>query len=202
MSRERPTFLRFSFVFPLRRRFFRDMFICQSLPATWEPECEMAQDARSVEDQLMRQKMKKTRPLSRGNVLSRDDIRALGDVFRAYPAIQAVYLFGSIGAGKAHCTSDLDLAIVCRGRTLRGKKLALLTDLACCGFCDVDLVFLDTEDIVLKYEAVRQNRVIYSTPDFNRGSMYSKVVREYLDFAPYLKVQREVYKRRIEQRVH
>ena len=136
----------------------------------------------------MREKMKKTRALSRGNVLSRDDIRALGDVFRTYPAIQAVYLFGSIGAGKAHYTSDLDLAIVCRDRTLRGKKLTLLTDLARCGFCDVDLVFLDTDDIVLKYEAVRQNRL-----------MYSIVVREYLDFAPYLKAQREAYKRRIER---
>ena len=95
----------------------------------------------------MREKVKKTRP--RGGVLSHDDIRALGDVFRTYPAIHAVYLFGSIGAAKAHHTSDLDLAIVCRSKTLRGKKLALLTDLARSGFCDVDLVFLDTEDIVL-----------------------------------------------------
>jgi len=172
------------------------LIICNTLVFR---KTEIAQDERSVEDQLMREKVKKTRPLSKGSVLSRDDIRALGDVFRTYPAIQAVYLFGSIGAGKAHHTSDLDLAIVCRSKTLRGKKLALLTDLARCGFCDVDLVFLDTKDIVLKYEAVRQNRLVYSTPNFNRGSMYSKVVREYLDFAPYLKVQREAYKRRIER---
>lgn len=64
--------------------------------------------------------MKKIRIISRGNDLSHDDIRALGDVFRTYPAIQGVYVFGSSG----------------------------------------------TEDIVLKYEAMRQNRLIYATQDF------------------------------------
>lgn len=137
--------------------------------------------------------------MSRGKDLSRDDIRALQDVFQRYPAIQAVYVFGSIGSGKTHPGSDLDLAIVPRTITLKEKKLLILTDLARRGFCDVDLVFLDTKDIVLKYEAVRQNRLIYSTSDFDRGSMYSKVIRQYLDFEPYLKTQRKAYKRRIER---
>ena len=140
-----------------------------------------------------------TNAMSRGKDLSRDDVRALKDVFQRYPAIQAVYVFGSIGSGKMHTESDLDLAIVSRSMTLKEKKLQLLTDLASLGFCDVDLVFLDTEDIVLKYEAVRQNRLIYATLDFDRGSMYSKVVRQYLDFAPYLETQRKAYKRRIER---
>lgn len=135
--------------------------------------------------------------MSRGKDLSRDDIRALGDVFQRYPAIQAVYVFGSIGSGKTHQGSDLDLAIVPRTMTLKKKKLLILTDLARCGFCDVDLVFLDTKDIVLKYEAIRQNRIIYAAHDFDRGSMYSRVIRQYLDFAPYLETQRKAYKRRI-----
>ena len=137
--------------------------------------------------------------ISRGKDLSHYDIKALKDVFQRYSAIQAVYVFGSIGSGKMHTESDLDLAIVSRSMTLKEKKLQLLTDLASLGFCDVDLVFLDTEDIVLKYEAVRQNRLIYATHDFDRGSMYSKVVRQYLDFAPYLETQRKAYKRRIER---
>jgi hypothetical protein len=49
-----------------------------------------------------------------------------------------------------HQESDLDLAIVSPSMTLKEKKLQLLTDLARRGFCDVDLVFLDTKDIVLK----------------------------------------------------
>jgi predicted nucleotidyltransferase len=137
--------------------------------------------------------------MSGGKDLSRDDIRTLEDVFRRYPAIQAVYVFGSTGSGKTHQGSDLDLAIVSRSMTLKDKKLALLTDLARCGFCDVDLVFLDPKDIVLKYEAIRQNRLIYAANDFDRGSMYSRVIRQYLDFAPYLETQRKAYKRRIER---
>lgn len=134
-----------------------------------------------------------------GKDLSREDIKALKDVFRRYPAIQAVYVFGSIGSGKTHQGSDLDLAIVSPSKTLKEKKLRLLTDLACQGFCDVDLFFLDTKDIVLKYEAIRQNHLIYATQNFDRGSMYSKVIRQYLDFEPYLKTQRKAYKRRIER---
>jgi len=118
-------------------------------------------------------------------------------VFEKYSDIQAVYLFGSVASGQMHRESDLDLGIVPRNKSLRQKRLAILTDLARRGFCNVDLVFLDTDDIVLKYEVVRLNRVLYQTEDFDRGAMYSKVVRQYLDFRPYLEIQREAYKRRI-----
>jgi hypothetical protein len=36
----------------------------------------------------------------------------------------------------------------------------MLTDLAARGFCEVDLVILDVDDIVLKHEAVRLNHVV------------------------------------------
>ena len=125
------------------------------------------------------------------------DIGALSEVFNQFPDVQAAFLFGSLAKGKIHAESDLDLAIVPRHSSVREKRLDLLTELARCGFCNVDLVFLDTDDIILKYEAVRQNRLIYQADDFNRGGMYSLIVRQYLDFLPYLKVQREAYKRRI-----
>jgi len=125
------------------------------------------------------------------------DLQLLPEVFRRYPDVQAVYLFGSLAAGNVHGESDLDLAVVPCHSSVRAKKLDILADLARCGFCNVDLVFLDTDDIVLKYEAVRQNRLVYQAEDFDRGAMYSRVVRQYLDFLPYLRVQREAYKRRI-----
>ncbi|MCD5417267.1 nucleotidyltransferase domain-containing protein [Candidatus Bipolaricaulota bacterium] len=125
------------------------------------------------------------------------DLEKLSVVFRRYPEIQAVYVFGSVALGKAHRESDLDLSIVSRDNTFRRRKLDLLAELARQGFCNVDLVFLDTEDIVLQYEAIRQNQVIYSTEDFDRGSFYSEVVRRYLDFQPYLRVQRDAYKQRL-----
>jgi len=128
---------------------------------------------------------------------SQEDLDALARVFQKYPEVRAVYLFGSAAEGRMHRESDLDLAVVPRSPAARARRLDMLTDLARAGFCNVDLVFLDTDDIVLKYEAVRLNQVVYQTEEFDRGEMYSRVVRQYLDFLPYLQVQREAYKRRI-----
>ncbi len=120
----------------------------------------------------------------------------LAPVFRRYPDVLAVYLFGSAAAGRMRPDSDIDLAVVPRTPALRRRKLDLLADLVKAGFCNVDLVFLDTDDVVLKHEAVRLNRVVYQTDDFDRGEMFARVLGEYQDFLPHLKVQREAYKRR------
>jgi predicted nucleotidyltransferase len=125
------------------------------------------------------------------------DIHVLSRVFKSYPDIQAVYVFGSSASGCTHAESDLDLAVVPRDSQILPRKLDILVDLARVGFCDVDLVFLSTDDIVLKYEAVRHNRLVYQVEGFDRGAYYSQVVRQYLDFLPYLEVQREAYRRRI-----
>ncbi|HLC17225.1 MAG TPA: nucleotidyltransferase domain-containing protein [Thermodesulfovibrionia bacterium] len=93
--------------------------------------------------------------------------------------------------------SDLDLAIYTQSESFSARKLDILHDLARFGFCKVDLVFLDQADIILQYEAVRQNMVVYHTESFNRGTTYSNIVRKYLDFLPYLEVQRKAYKKRI-----
>jgi len=125
------------------------------------------------------------------------NLTILPELFRQYPDIQAVYLFGSFSSGKTHSESDLDLAIIPSSREIHQRRLDLLADLARQGFENVDLVFLDTDDIVLKFEAIHQNRLIYQREDFDRGSTFSLVIRQYFDFLPYLNVQREAYKRRI-----
>jgi len=121
----------------------------------------------------------------------------LQSIFKKYSDIEAVYIFGSTASGKRHQDSDIDLAIVPASKELREKKLSILTDLARVGFCNVDLVFLDTDDVVLKYEAIRKNNLIYKKEGFDRGALYSKIVRQYLDFLPYLNVQRQAYKKRL-----
>ena len=125
------------------------------------------------------------------------DIKLLKKVFKDYPEIEAVYLFGSAATGKLHRESDIDLALYPDSPKLREKKLEMLTELARLGFCNVDLVFMDKNDIVLQYEAVRQNIVVYQAPGFDRGATYSKIVRQYLDFYPHLTVQRNAYKKRV-----
>lgn len=123
-------------------------------------------------------------------------LKQLDNIFRKYPDIQAVYLFGSTASGKADAESDLDLAILPRNSSLREQKLDILTDLAREGFCDVDLVFLDTDAVVIKFESIHQNRLLYCAKDFDTNAFFSLTLRQYFDSAPYLKTQREAYKRR------
>ncbi|MGD8406341.1 MAG: nucleotidyltransferase domain-containing protein [Anaerolineales bacterium] len=125
------------------------------------------------------------------------ELARLEKVFKKYPGIQAVYLFGSTASGRTHMESDLDLAILPEKSSLRGQKLDILTDLAREGFSDVDLVFLDTKDVVIKFESVHQNRLLYCVKDFDANAFFSLVLRQYFDFAPYLKIQREAYKQRV-----
>ncbi len=125
------------------------------------------------------------------------DLSLLPDIFKKYSGIQAVYLFGSAAAGKTHAESDLDLAIVPDDSSLRSERLELLTELARRGFSNVDLVFLDTNDVVLKFEAVHRNHLLYCKSDFDASNFFSLTLRQYFDFLPYLKIQREAYKRRV-----
>jgi len=124
------------------------------------------------------------------------DLSILGNVFRKFPGVQAVYAFGSVAGGSAGPESDLDLAVVPGNRHCRERKLDILHELAKHGFCNVDLVFLDTNDIVLKFEAVRMGLLVYAKDDFHNGSYYSEILRKYFDFSHYLEIQRMSYKER------
>jgi hypothetical protein len=126
----------------------------------------------------------------------------LPEIFKKYPEIQAVYLFGSVASGTANAQSDIDLAILPRAASLREKKLDVLADLTARGFNNIDIIFLDVRDIVARFEAIRQNRLIYCAPDFDAGSFFSLTIRQYFDFLPYLNIQREAYKQRILQNDH
>lgn len=125
-----------------------------------------------------------------------EEIERLREVFLEIPWIEAVYLFGSKarpgGAGR-----DLDFAVLPADAHTGQQKLELLGELTAAGFDAVDLAFLDEEDFFLRFEAVRPNCVLYQSKGFDRGSFYSKVIRQYLDFQPYLKRQLEAAKRRL-----
>ncbi|NOX60752.1 MAG: nucleotidyltransferase domain-containing protein [Chloroflexi bacterium] len=125
------------------------------------------------------------------------DLGGLENVFSKFADIQAVYLFGSVAEGRTHYESDIDLAVVPREDARPLNKLDILAELARAGFCSVDLVILDTKDIVLKHEAVRLNRLVYRTDDFDATAFFSKVIREYLDFLPYLQLFNEAYKEKV-----
>ncbi len=129
--------------------------------------------------------------------LTVEQLTQLQAIFSRFPTVWAVYLFGSVAEGRTHAESDLDLAVVPRPDCQPPDVLDLLTELARQGFDNIDLVLLSGDDLLLAYEAVRHNQVLYATDDFDRGSFFSKVIREFLDFLPYLEVQNRYYKERM-----
>ena len=57
-------------------------------------------------------------------------------------------------AGRVHTEIDLKLAVLCDGNRLPNAKFDILAKLAEAGFCNVDMVFLPENNIVLRYEAI------------------------------------------------
>ena len=130
-------------------------------------------------------------------MLTPEQIQSLRAAFSRFPSVWAVYLFGSYAEGRAHAESDLDLAIVPRLDRPLPDLLDLLTELTRLGFDNLDLVLLKGDDLVLAHEAVRLNCLIYAAADFDRDSYFSRIIREYLDFLPYLAVQNQYFKERM-----
>jgi hypothetical protein len=127
-----------------------------------------------------------------------DELKAaIAPIPYRFPAIEAGYLFGSHAHGIAHANSDLDLALVGEASAIAAIKLDVLADLTSAGFDRVDLVCLDDSDLVLAFEAVSANCPIFRRQGFDRGSYFSRVLREYFDFEPYLRIHREALKERL-----
>ena len=123
--------------------------------------------------------------------------KRVATVLREFPDVQAVFLFGSMAEGRATPGSDVDLAIITANPHLRAQRLDLLTALTAAGMDNVDLIFPDGRDVVLRYESIRQNCLVYARDNFDRGACYARALREYLDFLPYLEIQRQAFKRRL-----
>ncbi len=128
--------------------------------------------------------------------LQPSDVQALQAVFRRYPEVLAVYLFGSCADGTANAESDLDLGILPRTPAFHEHLLDVLADLTKAGFERVDVVFLDQADPTLRYEIVHRNMLVYAAPDFDHGAYFSRTLRTYWDWAPYLRILRQAEKER------
>lgn len=129
--------------------------------------------------------------------MDRQDEKRIGEVLGQFEGVRAVYLFGSHADNRARPDSDIDLAVVPADVTVRERKLDMLTALVEAGFDNLDLVFLDGTDVVLRYHAVRRNRPIYQAPGFDHGTYFSRGLREYWDLEPLLRVRHAAYRKRV-----
>lgn len=136
-------------------------------------------------------------------MLSEATTNRLREVFAAHSAVRAAYVFGSVATGREWEGSDLDLGVVVDPDRWEptDDKVPLITECMEAAERDwIDLVVLNDAPLVVQFEAVRPNVLLYSRDDFHHGRFFSKVARMYWDFEPHLRRQREALKRRVREK--
>jgi predicted nucleotidyltransferase len=132
-------------------------------------------------------------------MLSDEHADRLREVLAAHPAVRAAYVFGLVAADREQARSDLDLGIVVDPDRWEptDDKIPLITDCMEAAERDwIDLVVLNDAPLVVQFEAVRLNALLYGADGFDHGAFVSKVVRMYWDFGPHLNRQRNAYRER------
>lgn len=125
------------------------------------------------------------------------DLKQMSEIFANYTDVDAAYLFGSFAKNANIDESDIDIGLVGNAKSISKEKINILADLAEKGFSEVDLVIFEKASLLLQYEIIRQNNLIYLKKDFDKGTLFSITLRKFWDFKPYLDVQRKAMKRRI-----
>jgi len=130
-------------------------------------------------------------------MLPLEKLQNIKKIVPQYKDIKCVYLFGSFAEGRERKSSDIDIGVLCNENYKSDIKLDLLSDFVKAGYCNVDLTIINQADLLTAYEIVKNNKIIYKRNDFDTAQYYSITVRKYLDFKPFLAVQREYLKERI-----
>lgn len=118
--------------------------------------------------------------------MNEKELRNLRDIFKKYPEIKVVYLFGSKARDTHGPLSDYDFAIYFDGKDTRKMfdiKLELLDRLSRSLKTDeIDIVVLNiTEGPELKYQIIKEGEVIYEEQPY-RILIEPKILNEYFDF--------------------
>jgi predicted nucleotidyltransferase len=119
--------------------------------------------------------------------LPEDKLKAIVSLLEPYRPV-AVYAFGSRTSGEARPDSDLDLAVLLppARRLPVTEKLAVVDRLLEVAGVEVDLVVLNEARLPLRFEIIRHGRVIWESSRDARTDAEDVIVRDYLDFRPFL----------------
>ena len=118
--------------------------------------------------------------------MNENELQRLKEIFKGYPAVKVVYLFGSRALDNDGPMSDYDFAVYFDGRDTRkmfDAKLELLDKLSRLLSTDnIDIVILNTmEAPELKYQIIKEGKVLYEEQPY-RILIEPKILNEYFDF--------------------
>lgn len=111
--------------------------------------------------------------------------KTITHVASQFAEIELIYLFGSRATGRATASSDTDLAILfSQLPRMVTYKTRLLTALEATG--PVDLTILNTAGSVLKYQVVKDGRLLYERHPGQHKKFQFYARKEFFDFQPTL----------------
>ena len=125
------------------------------------------------------------------NILS---VKELKNLLGRYQVL-AVYFFGSRVEGVATENSDYDFAILVDKEyeqdDINYLLMELKDEMASLLQNEVDIVLLNNASIEFKYLVISRGKVIYSCDEEKRTDFEDEVIRDYLDFKPFLELYRK-----------
>lgn len=109
-------------------------------------------------------------------------------VFKEHKNIRLAYLFGSTAKKRTHRKSDIDIAVLLEDpvKNRLETKLALLEILQKQFGEKVDMTLLNGAGSLLKYQVVRDGRLLYEKEKGFHKKFYLNSLKEYFDFQPTL----------------
>ncbi len=122
-------------------------------------------------------------------VESTKDLTRIKRYFRERAEVSALYLFGSLGRGRANADSDIDIAVLIdeaqlKRRNFEGLKNRYYAASPTFSLRTVDIVVLNTAPTFLKYQALKTGKLLFDRKRKLSTKFIEKAITEYLDFKP------------------
>ena len=117
-------------------------------------------------------------------VVESNVIKGLSSYFESKGGIDAVYLFGSYATGDENKRSDVDIAVLMKDDKEASMDLQsnLSSELMKLLNADrVDVVFLNNATTLIRYEIIRDGKLLYASRQFDEVEFKCKVIMGYLD---------------------
>lgn len=128
----------------------------------------------------------------------------LAEMLKKDKDIIAAYIFGSYASNNIGPLSDVDIAILLNKKFPKDnyfdKQLELIGEVSHILRTDeVDVVILNRAPYPFAYGILSKNKLLFCRDDSERVKFQTKVIKEYLDFEPFLEENYRYLHRRIKE---
>jgi len=112
------------------------------------------------------------------------------------------YVFGSIAKNALRPLSDIDIAVYLQendpNQDLFEKRIRLLHQLfQLLGTERIDLIILNNSSLELNYRILKSGYLLIENKPEKRIEFYHKIVRNYLDFSPFLNIRNKIIQKKM-----